>query len=365
MNYNKVDFNKPIQKQPTRDNLVAQFLSGIGSVGSGIASGVGSALGGVGQFVEQQKQTPEGRRLLTNIIGGLTQVAGASPYVGAGIAEQSQRSYEQDIAGQQEQDRLLREQTKQYQDWLKNQALIRKYEAEAKESEASAKQKQMSPYEGYRPANVEDQKNIINDPAAISKGIVIQDETNPSNVFVKSEGQDYNRYVDQKRKETSEYKTQKTQTELLSKKIDNIVASDDVYKVLGIRKIGPFNVKRTSIAKVFGLSADQMDNLANINTISAEKFRRLFTDLRDPKTGATGFGSLSEAELKVVSDMLVNLETSQSEMQFKNNLQTLKNYIEDTATTKGNELAQSYDGIEVYTPNTSNLIGGFKLLGLE
>jgi hypothetical protein len=113
MSYNKVDFNKPIQQQPTRDNLVAQFLSGIGSVGSGIASGVGSALGGVGQFVEQQKQTPEGRRLLTNIIGGLTQVAGASPYVGAGIAEQSQRSYEQDIKTQQAQDKLLREQVKQ------------------------------------------------------------------------------------------------------------------------------------------------------------------------------------------------------------------------------------------------------------
>jgi len=355
MSYNKVDFNKPIQQQPTRDNLVAQFLSGIGSVGSGIASGVGNALGGIGQFVEQQKQTPEGRRLLTNIIGGLTQVAGASPYVGAGIAEQSQRSYEQDIKTQEEQDRLLREQNKQYQEFLKNQALTRMYEAKTEESLASAKQLQMSPYEGYRPANVEDQKNIINDPAAIAKGIIIQDETNPSNIFVKSEGQDYNRYVDQKRKETSEYKTQKSQTELLSKKIDNIVASDDVYKVLGIRKIGPFNVKRTSIAKVFGLSADQMDSLANINTISAEKFRRLFTDLRDPKTGATGFGSLSEAELKVVSDMLVNLETSQSEMQFKNNLQTLKNYIEDTAITKGNELAESYDGIEVYTPNTSSL----------
>ena len=110
MNYNKVDFNKPIQQQPTKDSLVAQFLSGIGSVGSGIASGVGSALGGVGQFVEQQKQTPEGRRLLTNIIGGLTQVAGASPYVGAGIAEQSQRSYEQDIQTQEAQDKLLREQ---------------------------------------------------------------------------------------------------------------------------------------------------------------------------------------------------------------------------------------------------------------
>lgn len=113
MSYNKVDFNKPIQQQPTRDNLVAQFLSGIGSVGSGIASGVGNALGGIGQFVEQQKQTPEGRRLLTNIIGGLTQVAGASPYVGAGIAEQSQRSYEQDIKTQQAQDKLLKEQVKQ------------------------------------------------------------------------------------------------------------------------------------------------------------------------------------------------------------------------------------------------------------
>jgi hypothetical protein len=355
MSYNKVDFNKPIQQQPTRDNLVAQFLSGIGSVGSGIASGVGNALGGIGQFVEQQKQTPEGRRLLTNIIGGLTQVAGASPYVGAGIAEQSQRSYEQDIQTQQAQDKLLREQNKQYQDLLKNQALTRKYEAETEESLASAKQLQMSPYEGYRPANVEDQKNIINDPAAISKGIIIQDETNPSNIFVKSEGQDYNRYVDQKRKETSEYKTQKSQTELLSKKIDNIVASDDVYKVLGIRKIGPFNVKRTSIAKVFGLSEDQLDSMAKIDSISSDKFARLFADLRDPKTGATGFGSLSEGELKVVSDMLVSLEKSQSEIQFKNNLQTLKNYIEKRAITKGNELAESYDGIEVYTPNTSSL----------
>ena len=141
----------------------------------------------------------------------------------------------------------------------------------------------------------------------------------------------------------------------MSKKIDNILYDEDVYKVLGIRRIGPFNIKRTSLAKVFGLTEGQMNDLAKIDSISSDKFARLFADLRDPKTGATGFGSLSEAELKVVSDMLVNLETSQSEEQFKANLQILKDYMEDTAITKGQELTESYGGIEVYTPNTSSL----------
>jgi hypothetical protein len=158
MSYNKVDFNKPIQKQPTRDNLVAQFLSGIGSVGSGIASGVGSALGGVGQFVEQQKQTPEGRRLLTNIIGGLTQVAGASPYVGAGIAEQSQRSYEQDISGQQEEMSMLQE--------------LLKKKTESKEQE----QKELNALKakGFREQKPTGEKDI---PQAYKEDFAFGDET--------------------------------------------------------------------------------------------------------------------------------------------------------------------------------------------
>lgn len=389
---NQIKISEPL-KRPDNDNIVAQFLGSLGGIGQGLVSGIGQAGAGVGQAIGQvgagvgeaigqagtgiasgieqgvgligqgvseMNKTPEGRLALRELVGAALRNVGQED-LGVGVQQYAQRVYtpeaqralyetQQKIEAEKAERKRLQELNDP-----KNIALRKKYEAEAEEAQAQAKQLQMSPYENYRPADITTQQNIINDPAAIAKGIIIKDKSNPSNVFVTTKGDNYNKYVDQRRKETSEYKKQKKQTQLLSKKIDNILYDEDVYKVLGIRKIGPFNIKRTSLAKVFGLTEGQMNDLANIKSISSDKFARLFADLRDPKTGATGFGSLSEAELEVVSNMLVNLEDSQSEKQFKTNLQILKDYMEDTAITKGQELTESYGGIEVYTPNTSIL----------
>lgn len=372
---NKVNFSK-VEPRPSNDNILSQFLGSIGSigqgvgeamgqVGTGIAGGIGQGVNLIGQGIGEMNKSPEGRLALRELVGAALRGVGQED-LGTGIQQYAQRVYQPEAqralyetqqkaeAEKAERDRRLKLNDP------KNIALINKYEAEAKQAQAEAKRLQMSPYDNYRPTDISTQQNIINDPAAIAKGIVIPDKSNPSNVFVTTKGDDYTKYVDQKRKETSEYEKEKKQTLLLSKKIDKIIDDEDVYKVLGITKIGPFNVKRTSIAKVFGFTEQQMNDLANIDSIKSDKFARLFADLRDPKTGATGFGSLSEAELKVVSDMLVNLETSQSEDQFKNNLQKLKDYMEERAITKGQELNQNYAGIDVYTPNTSSLTDRFK-----
>lgn len=389
---NKVNLSK-VEPRPSNNNILAQFLGGIGSIGqgvgeaigqagTGIAGGIGQGVNLIGQGIGEMNKSPEGRLALRELVGAALRGVGQED-LGVGIQQFAQRVYqpeaqralfetqqraetkkaERKAVAEAEKDRLAsiaaleKEERKRLQELNdpKNIALRKKYEAEAEEAQAQAKQLQMSPYENYRPADITTQQNIINDPAAIAKGIIIEDKSNPSNVFVSTQGDNYNKYVDQRRKETSEYKKQKEQTKLFSKKIDNMIDDKDVYKILGVRRFGPFNIKRESLAKIFGFSGEQMNDLANIKSISSDKFARLFADLRDPKTGATGFGSLSEAELEVVSNMLVNLEKSQSETQFKTNLQTLKDYMEERAITKGQELSESYDGIEVYTPNTSNL----------
>ena len=101
-----------IEKQKTKDSIVANYLGRVGQIGQGIVSGAGQAIGRFGtgikeagadvtSFIEEQQKTPEGQLLLTNILAGITQALGASPQVSKGLVQAGQRQYQIGVQEQQ------------------------------------------------------------------------------------------------------------------------------------------------------------------------------------------------------------------------------------------------------------------------
>lgn len=79
---------QPIQPmQPAQPGPVDNLLQGLGG-------GAKAVLEGFGDFVNKQKETPEGRLLLTNLLAGVTVGLGADPAIGANIVQQGQKQFE-------------------------------------------------------------------------------------------------------------------------------------------------------------------------------------------------------------------------------------------------------------------------------
>ena len=263
---------------------------------------------------------------------------------------------------------------------MQRMAQAEKFEAEKQLAEKQAGQIGTQLFgEGFR--NIEKDsvhKDILDDPLAKQIGIVSDRtiEEMPNLAGLTKETKDIKDYREQKNLAIKNFNNTLTDTKNIVKKTNNLLESD-LSKLVGVKRFGPFNVEKKKLASVLGLSQSQMNDLINIENLSADKFRNLFTSLRSPKTGATGFGSLSQNELKVVSDMLISLNTAQSEEQFKEGLFTLRDYFEDRAIEKQNDIIRDYgsENIETYIPvaeqqvtentDNSNLGSGFRIRGFK
>ena len=88
---------QPIQPvQPAQPGPVDNLLQGLGG-------GAKAVLEGFGDFVNKQKETPEGRLLLTNLLAGVTVGLGADPAIGANIVQQGQEQFKLGVAREEKQ----------------------------------------------------------------------------------------------------------------------------------------------------------------------------------------------------------------------------------------------------------------------
>jgi len=83
---------QPIQPmQPQQPSPVDNLIGGLGQGAKGL-------LQGFGDFVNAQKDTPEGRLLLNNMLAGVTVALGADPTIGASIVQQGQEQFKLGLA---------------------------------------------------------------------------------------------------------------------------------------------------------------------------------------------------------------------------------------------------------------------------
>lgn len=100
---NKINIPEP-QKRPDNDNIVAQFLSGIGGVGQGVGQAIGQVGTGlatgleqgvslIGQGVSEMNKSAEGRLALRELVGAALRGVGQEN-LGSGIQQYAKRVYE-------------------------------------------------------------------------------------------------------------------------------------------------------------------------------------------------------------------------------------------------------------------------------
>jgi hypothetical protein len=148
---NKVNLLK-VEPRPSNDNILAQFLGGIGGVGqgignvigqvgqgageaigqagTGIAGGIGQGVNLIGQGIGEMNKTPEGRLALRELVGAALRGVGQED-LGVGVQQFAQRVYTPEAQ------RALFE-TQQKAEIEKEE---RKAEADAEKSEKERQQK--------------------------------------------------------------------------------------------------------------------------------------------------------------------------------------------------------------------------------
>ena len=109
---NQVNIQTPTM-QPTREQITADFFASgqpieppgpnpLAQIAGGISEAGMGILKGIGDFINTQKETPEGRYLLTNMLAGITVGLGADPQVGANLVQAGQRQYAIGLQEQQQ-----------------------------------------------------------------------------------------------------------------------------------------------------------------------------------------------------------------------------------------------------------------------
>ena len=105
----------PLPTRPTQEQMTAELLasgqpiqpmqpqqpSPVDNIIEGLGQGAKGLLQGFGDFVNAQKDTPEGRLLLNNMLAGVTVALGADPAIGANIVQQGQEQFKLGLAKQE------------------------------------------------------------------------------------------------------------------------------------------------------------------------------------------------------------------------------------------------------------------------
>ncbi len=109
---NQVNIQPP-SMQPSREQITADFVASgqpieepgpnpLAQIAGGISEAGMGILKGVGDFINTQKETAEGRYLLTNMLAGITVGLGADPQVGANLVQAGQKQYAVGLKEQQQ-----------------------------------------------------------------------------------------------------------------------------------------------------------------------------------------------------------------------------------------------------------------------
>jgi hypothetical protein len=109
---NQVNIQPP-SMQPSREQITADFVASgqpieqpgpnpLAEIAGGISEAGMGILKGIGDFINTQKETPEGRYLLTNMLAGITVGLGADPKVGANLVQAGQQQYQIGLQEQQQ-----------------------------------------------------------------------------------------------------------------------------------------------------------------------------------------------------------------------------------------------------------------------
>lgn len=279
----------PMPTRPTQEQMTAELLasgqpiqpmqpqqpSPLDNIIGALGEGAKGLLQGFGDFVNAQKDSPEGRLLLNNMLAGVTVALGADPAIGANIVKQGQEQFKLGLAKQQKEQESLLATAKRQADIDADVEKFRQKEQIKAEIEAPEKQREL-----------EEEKKLEKKKAV--------------NAFMSAQ-------------------------EVISG-IDNLLKEDPKtgrkrFEVA----VGPVEGRTSGMALPTKKGEKSFQINQEIKTLLAQKALNTITEMKNAsRTGATGFGAMNEKELGLIEADIASLDPRLSDTAFEASLNRIK-----------------------------------------
>ena len=279
----------PMATRPTQEQMTAELLasgqpiqpmqpqqpSPVDNIIEGLGQGAKGLLQGFGDFVNAQKDTPEGRLLLNNMLAGVTVALGADPTIGASIVQQGQEQFKLGLAKQQKEQESLLATAKRQADIDADVEKFRRKEQIKAEIEAPEKQRELQ----------EEQK---------------LEKKKAVNAFMSAQ-------------------------EVISG-IDNLLKKDPETGTKRFQiAVGPIEGRTSGMALPTEKGEKSFQINQEIKTLLAQKALNTITEMKNAsRTGATGFGAMNEKELGLIEADIASLDPRLSDKAFEASLNRIK-----------------------------------------
>ena len=268
-------------------------------------------------FLDYAK-SPEGKQSLIDLVSLAVASGQSDPYVSGAIATGVQERIKQRPI--LEQQRLEREQAAKDRELDKKlkDALLRQRKTEADKNAADTKP-ELNENPPHTPTLTEDEYNNL--PKILR----------PYKYKAENEGMETQYGISRKGLEKvdeleqgarKELRQSRDDSESMNRNVNRLLNSEKEFKsVIGTFKTGIFNLPKGEFKEFFKLlTPEEISFRETLDTISSDKFLSVLKNTRSPKTGATGFGQLTEREFDLLKKAFTSLRETQDPKTFESNL---------------------------------------------
>jgi hypothetical protein len=344
---NQIKISEP-QKKPDNDNIVAQFLGGLGAVGqgigqavgqvgTGIASGIEQGVGLIGQGVSEMNKSPEGRLALRELVGAALRNVGQED-LGVGLQQYAKRVY------QPEAQRAL-------------------YETQQRAETKKAERKAVADLQGkgFQQISPQKQKNI---PQQYVTQVSVGDKK-VSLVNQKALKED----LKITKKEWLAAQRAKKQYDLMISSIDKLISplekGTNVYQTTNLGKRisiqEGFGEEQLEMAQRFIRSGKSVDAMNYLDAITGTGAIKELQEIRQSSPTGGAVGNVSDADIELLKGAASAIREGMTDAEFVDRLSKLREQLVVSRSNLPTSKDQILDRLSGVGYDETSGVGGYQL----
>ena len=332
---NQIKIPEP-QKRPDNNNIVAQFLGGLGGIGQGLVSGIGQVGAGVGQAIGQagtgiatgieqgvgligqgvseMNKTPEGRLALRELVGAALRNVGQED-LGVGVQQYAQRVYKPEAQ------RALYETQQKAEAEKARLASIEKLKEEERKTVADLQGK------GFRQISPQKQKKIpqqyMTQVSVGDKKVTLVNQTA------------YKEDLKTTKKEWLAAQRAKKQYDLMISSIDKLISpmekGSNVYQTTNLGKRisiqGGVGEEQLEMAKRLIRSGKSVDAMNYLDAITGTGAIKELQEIRQSSPTGGAVGNVSDADIELLKGAASAIREGMTDKEFVDRLSKLREQL--------------------------------------
>ena len=366
---NQIKIPEP-QKRPDNNNIVAQFLGGLGGIGQGLVSGIGQVGAGVGQAIGQagtgiatgieqgvgligqgvseMNKTPEGRLALRELVGAALRNVGQED-LGVGVQQYAQRVYKPEAQ------RALYETQQKAEAEKARLASIEKLKEEERKTVADLQGK------GFRQISPQKQKKIpqqyMTQVSVGDKKVTLVNQTA------------YKEDLKTTKKEWLAAQRAKKQYDLMISSIDKLISpmekGSNVYQTTNLGKRisiqGGVGEEQLEMAKRLIRSGKSVDAMNYLDAITGTGAIKELQEIRQSSPTGGAVGNVSDADIELLKGAASAIREGMTDKEFVDRLSKLREQLVVSRINLPTSEDQILDRLSGVGDSETSGVGGYQL----